>query len=134
MTVVTGERRFDAPPERVFSLLTDPEVIAGAMPGVRSHRVIDADHWEAKVKPPLPLFPALTMRMDVVERRPPTHAGLRAHARGIDIMSTFDLSPDGGGTVMRWRTEVHVAHSGHALDGIARHQAERTLDAVDRAL
>jgi carbon monoxide dehydrogenase subunit G len=134
MTVVTGERRFAAPPERVFELLTDPDVIAGALPGVRSHRVVDDDHWEAKVKPPLPLFPAVTVKMAVVERRPPTHAAVRARARGIDITSTFDLAADGGDTVMRWQTDVHVTGGGHGLEGIARHQAERTLDAVEQAI
>ena len=53
MTIVSGARRFAAPPERVFELLTDPGVIASAIPAVRGHRVLDRDHWEAKVKPPL---------------------------------------------------------------------------------
>jgi carbon monoxide dehydrogenase subunit G len=134
MTVVSGDRRFAAPPERVFAALTDPNVIAQALPGVRSHRVIDDDHWEAKVKPPLPLFPAVTVRMEVIDRKPPTHAGVRAKSRGIDITSTFDLSPDGDGTLMQWSTDVHVAGGGHGLEGVARHQAERTLDAVERSL
>jgi carbon monoxide dehydrogenase subunit G len=134
MTRVSGERRFAAEPQRVFDLLTDPDVIAGALPGCRSHRVIDDDNWEAKVKPPLPLFPAVTVRMEVIDRRPPTHAGLRAHSRGIDITSAFDLAADGDGTLMRWETVVHVAGAGHGLDGIARHQADRMLDAVERAL
>ena len=44
MTVVEGVRRFAAPPERVFALLTDPDVIARAIPSVRGHSVVDADH------------------------------------------------------------------------------------------
>jgi carbon monoxide dehydrogenase subunit G len=134
MTVVSGERRFAAPPARVFELLTDPEVIARALPGCRGYKVIDADHWEAKVKPPLPLFPAMTVRMEVIERQAPTHAGLHAHSRGIEITSRFDLTADGDETVMRWHTEVQVTGGGHGLDGIARHQADKTLDAVERAL
>lgn len=134
MAAVSGERRFAASPARVFELLTDPDVIASALPGCRGYRVIDEDHWEAKVKPPLPLFPAMTVHIEVIERHPPTHAGLHAHSRGIDITSRFDLSADGGETVMRWHTDVHVTGAGHGLDGIARHQAEKTLEAVDRAL
>lgn len=134
MTAVSGERRFAAPPARVFELLTDPAVIASALPGCRGYKVIDDDHWEAKVKPPLPLFPAMTIRIEVVERRPPSHAGLHAHSRGIEITSRFDLAADGDGTVMRWKTDVHVTGGGHGLEGIARHQADKTLDAVERAL
>jgi carbon monoxide dehydrogenase subunit G len=139
MTSVTGERRFAAPPSRVFELLTDPVVIAGAVPAVRGHRVVDADHWEAKVKPPLPFSPALTIRFEVLERHAPSHAGLHAHGGGADVTSRFDLQPDGEGTVMRWQAEVRLGGplgrlAGHSLDGVARHQAERTLDAVERAL
>jgi carbon monoxide dehydrogenase subunit G len=139
VTVVSGERRFAAPPQRVFELLTDPRVIAGAMPAIRSHTVLDADHWEARVKPPLPFAPSLTIRFEVLARRPPEHAGLHAHGAGADVLSTFDLQPDGQGTVMRWETRVSLTgplgrFAGRGLEGVARHQADRTLDAVDRAL
>lgn len=139
MTVVSGERRFAAPRERVFELLTSPDVIAAAMPAVKSHEVIDADHWQAKVKPPLPLAPALKIRFEVLERRPPEHAALHAHGGGADVTSTFDLSEDGDGTVMRWRTELHLSGvldklAGPGLDAIAHRQAQRTLDEVTRRL
>ena len=139
MAVVEGERRFAAPPERVFELLTDPELIASAMPAMRGHTVIDADHWEAKVKPPLPLAPSLRIRFEVQERRAPEHAAMHAHGGGADVHSTFDLAPDGDGTLMRWRTELHLSgvlerFAGHSLDAVAQRQAERTLDAVEHAL
>jgi carbon monoxide dehydrogenase subunit G len=128
MAVIEGERRFAAPPERVFELLTSPDVIASAMPAVRSHTVIDDDHWEAKVKPPIPLAPSVTIRFEVLERHSPTRA----------TSSTFDLAADGDGTQMHWRTELHLTgllgHLGGGLDAIGRRQAERTLDAVERAL
>ena len=139
MAVVEGQRRFAAPPERVYALLTDPDVIASAMPAVRGHTVVDADHWEAKVKPPIPLAPSVTIRFEVRERRPFEHAALHAHGGGADVHSTFDLAPDGDGTLMRWRTELHLTGllervAGHGLDAVAQRQAGRTLDAVERAL
>ena len=139
MAVVEGERRFAAPPERVFELLTDPEVIASAMPAMRGHTVIDADHWEAKVKPPLPLAPSVRIRFEVQERRPPEHAALHAHGGGATVHSTFELEPDGDGTLMRWRTDLHLSGvlerlAGHSLDAVAQRQATRTLDAVEHAL
>ena len=139
MHVVQGERRFQAPPERVFELVTDPDVIASAMPAVRSHEVTDADHWEAKVKPPLPLAPTLTIRFEVLHRRPPEHASLQAHGGGADVTSTFDLAADGDETVMRWRTELQLSGVlgkivGPGLDAVAQRQAQRTLDEVTRRL
>jgi uncharacterized protein len=139
VTVVTGERRFAAPRERVFELLTSPDVIAAAMPAVKSHEVVDADHWTAKVKPPLPLAPAMKIRFEVLDRRAPEHAALHAHGAGADVTSTFDLEEDGGETVMRWRTELHLSGvldklAGPGLDLVAHRQAERTLDEVRRRL
>ena len=139
MTVVEGERRFAAPPERVFELLTSPDVIASAIPAVRGHEVLDADHWNAKGKPPLPLAPTVTIRFEVLERRPPAHAALHAHGGGADVTSRFDLSADGEITLMRWRTELQLGGVlgrvvGPGLEAIAERQAVRTLDAVERAL
>ncbi|MFL5954542.1 MAG: CoxG family protein [Gaiellaceae bacterium] len=139
MAVVEGERRFAAPPERVFALLVDPDVIASAIPAVRGHTVTDPEHWQAKVKPPLPLAPAVTIRFEVLDRRPPEHAALHAHGGGADVRSTFDLSRDGDATLMRWRTELHLSgllerFAGHSLEAVAKRQAERTLDAVEREL
>lgn len=139
MTVVTGEWRFAAPRERVFELLTSPDVIAAAMPAVKSHEVIDAEHWQAKVKPPIPLAPAMKIRFEVLDRRPPEHAALHAHGGGADVTSTFDLEADGAETVMRWRTELHLTGvldklAGPGLDAIAHRQAQRTLDEVTRRL
>jgi carbon monoxide dehydrogenase subunit G len=139
VTVVSGEWRFAAPRERVFELLTSPDVIAAAMPAVKSHTVKDAEHWEAKVKPPLPLAPAMKIRFEVLDRRPPEHAALHAHGAGADVTSTFDLSEDGGETVMRWQTELHLSGvldklAGPGLDAIAHRQAQRTLDEVTRRL
>jgi carbon monoxide dehydrogenase subunit G len=139
VTKVEGERRFDATPQRVYDLLTDPEVIASAIPAVRGHTVIDPDHWQAKVKPPLRFAPGVTIRFEVLDRRPPEHARLHAHGGGADVTSTFDLVADGDGTLMHWQTELELGgllarFAGHGLDAIAERQATRTLDAVERQL
>jgi carbon monoxide dehydrogenase subunit G len=139
MAVVTGERRFDAPPERVYELLTDPEVVVSAIPAVRDHRIVDERHWEARVKLPVPLAPKLTVRFEVLDTRPSEHASLRAHGGGADVASTFELVGDDRGTEMTWRAEIRLSGAldrlvGGGLDSVARRQAERTLDAVERAL
>ena len=139
MNVVSGERRFGAPPDRVFELLTDPEVIVSALPAIRGHRVVDSDHWEAKVKPPIPFAPSVTIRFEVTERKPSEHAGLRAHGGGADVTSRFDLAAEAGGTLMRWEARLRLSGllgrlAGSSLDGVAHRQAGRMLDAVELAL
>src|SRR5947208_648889 len=139
MLVVRGEAQFAAPRERVFALLADPDVVCSAIPAVRSHRVVDADHFEAKIKVPLPLAPGITIRFEILARRPSEHAALRAHGGGADVLSTFDLHENDDGTLMYWQAELEVAGvlgrlAGHGLDGVAARQASRTLDAVERAL
>jgi len=138
-TVVEGQRRFEAPPERVFALLTDPDVVVPAIPAVRGHTVVNADHWDAKVKPPLPLAPSITIHFSVLRRRAPEHAALRARGGGADVTSTFDLAREGEATLMTWRTELSLSGviarlAGPGLDAVAQRQAARMLDAVERAL
>ena len=49
------------------------------------------DHWDAKVKPPLPLAPGMTIRFEVLDRRPAEHAALHAHGGGADV--DVDIRP-----------------------------------------
>jgi carbon monoxide dehydrogenase subunit G len=139
MTVVRGERHFAAPRERVFAVLLDPDVVCAAIPAIRSHRAFDRDHFEAKVKVPMPLTPNVTVKFEIVERRDAEHARLYAHGAGAEVNSTFDLADHDGGTLMHWQAEFHVAGLldrvvGHRLDAVASGQANRTLDAVEAAL
>ena len=139
MTTIEGERLIEAPPERVFEALTNPDVVAGAIPVIRSHREVDDDHWEAKVKAPLPFAPSVTIRFVVTERRAPEHAAIQTDGGGAHVVSSFDLEPDGGGrTRIRWRAEIALtgllaAFGGHGLEPLARRAAERVLDRVAAA-
>jgi hypothetical protein len=48
VTVVQGERRFEAPRERGFELLSSPDVVLAGVPAGRSQRVDGPDRFEAK--------------------------------------------------------------------------------------
>jgi carbon monoxide dehydrogenase subunit G len=57
----------------------------------------------------------------------------------ISVDSSFDLEPDGAGTLMRWSAEVDAAGilsglSSQALGPAATHQAERALERLDDSL
>ena len=136
MTTIEGERVVDAPPERVFAALTDPDVVAEAVPLIRSHREVDEDHWEAKVKAPIRFAPSVSIRFVVTERRAPEHAAIQTHGGGAHVVSSFDLEPDGnGGTRVHWRAQIQLSgllapFGGHGLEPLARRAADRVLDRV----
>ena len=141
MTVrINGERHVDAPRERVYAALTDPKVVMATVPLVERYEVKDADHWDVVVKVPMPLAPALTLSFEVVEKRPPEHAKLRSSGGGMiggaDVVSTFDLTEQAGGTLVRFHAELTVrgALSGleRMLEPVAKRQSEKTLDAIEQ--
>jgi carbon monoxide dehydrogenase subunit G len=137
---VQGERLIDAPREEVFAALTDPEVVAQTVPLVEETRVIDANRWELTLRVPLPLAKTLKLAFEVVDKRPPEHARLRAKGGGMlggaDVDSSFDLTEAPGGTLVRFTAELAfrgaLAPAEKLLEPVAQRQAEKTLDAIER--
>lgn len=137
---INGERHIEAPREQVYAALTDPAVVMKTVPLVERYDVKDADHWDVVVKVPMPLAPTLTLSFEVVEKRPPEHAKLRSHGGGMiggaDVVSTFDLTEQAGGTLLRFHAEISFrgALSGleRMLEPVAKRQSEKTLDAIEQ--
>lgn len=137
---IEGERVVDAPRERVYAALTDPDVVAQTVPLVEHVEVKDEDHWELTVRVPLPMAKTLKLAFDVVERRPPDHARLHAKGGGMlggaDVQSSFELSDAPGGTLVRFRADLSfrgaLAPAEKLLEPIAQRQAGRTLDAIEQ--
>jgi carbon monoxide dehydrogenase subunit G len=139
---IVGERRFDAAPDDVFPVLTDPEEIAGAFAAIE---LLDADEheWTVVVRPPILGGFRLRFSVRLDDVREPEHARLRAWGKSlggrVSVDSSFELEPNGAGTHMRWEAEVDAAglFSGlgsQALGPVATHQAERALSRLaDRA-
>jgi carbon monoxide dehydrogenase subunit G len=139
---IEGERRFDAPPEAVYRALTDPKEMAEAFSAIER---IDAerDEWTVTARPPFPGGFRLRFSVRLEELREPEHARLLAWGKSlggrISIESSFDLEPDGAGTIMRWSAEIDAAGilsglSSQPLGPAATHQADRALERLDRAL
>jgi carbon monoxide dehydrogenase subunit G len=132
---IAGERRFEAPPDDVFRVLTDPEEISGAFAAIE---LVDArgHDWTVVVRPALPGGFRLKFSVRLDDLREPEHARLRAWGKSlggrVSVDSAFELTPDGAGTHMRWQAEVDAAglFSGlgsQALGPVATRQAERAL-------
>jgi carbon monoxide dehydrogenase subunit G len=135
-----GTREFAAPPEEVYEALTDPELVAGAIPALESLTVADHEHWIATVK--VSIAPRLKVAFEVLDRRPPGHARLRAHGKNFgstaSVDTSFELAEDGvKRTAMRYSAEFTLSGllgriGEPALRPIAERQVARLFAAVDR--
>jgi carbon monoxide dehydrogenase subunit G len=111
---VSGEKRFEAPRETVWSVLNSPEAMAKTMPGVEGFEVHDERHWTANVKVPLGLG-GLRMKINFekLEEREPQCARLSAKGEGVgaimNMQTSFELEEAEGGTLMKWAADVSIA-------------------------
>jgi carbon monoxide dehydrogenase subunit G len=139
---VSGERSFAAPREAVWRVMNDPASMAKTMPGVESFEVHDEKRWTANVKIPLGLG-GLKMKvdMDKVEEREPEHAALKIKGNGVGAMlsmlTSFDLSEEEGGTLMKWTADVKIAGpvgsmGQRVIQPIVNQQVAHVLAALDR--
>ena len=139
---IQGERRFEAQPEEVYRALTDPDALGAAFAAFE-HVEADGDDWTMVVRLPIPggLRPKFSVQVE--ERREPEHARLRARGKTlggrISVDTTFDLAPDGDGTLMRWRAEI--AGTGllsglgsQSLGAVATKHADRALARIAGSL
>jgi hypothetical protein len=112
---VEGERRFDAPRERVWAVLNDPASMAKTMPGVESFDVQDDRHWSANVKIPLGLGGLkMKIKFEKMEERELEFAKLAVKGEGVgaimNMETSFELADaDGGATTMKWAADVKIA-------------------------
>lgn len=132
---IEGERRFAAPPGQVYEALTDPDRLSAAFSAIERVDVA-GDDWTVVVRPPVAGGFRLKFSVRLEELREPEHARLRAWGKSlagrVSVDSSFDLAPDGAGTLMRWSAEVeaHGLFSGlgrQSLGPVAKQQAERAL-------
>lgn len=137
---IEGERRFDAPPEEVYRALTDPDELGQAFSAIERVEA-DGREWTVVVRPPMPGGFRLKFSVHLEDLRESEHARLRAWGKSlggrISIDSSFDLTPAGEGTLMRWSAEVDAAgiFSGlgsQALGPVAKQQADRALGRLGR--
>jgi len=139
---IEGERLVDAPRERVFQALTDPDVVAATVPLVERVDVRDAENWDLVVKVPLPMAPTLKLSFSVVEKQPPETARLHATGGGLmggaTVDSRFDLAAEGQKTRIKFVADLQfrgaLAPAEKLLEPAAQRQAERTLDAIERSV
>lgn len=139
---IEGTKDFEAPREVVWSVINDPEQMAGLMPGIESFEIVDDRHWTAKVKVPLGLGGLkMTITFEKVEERPLEYASLNAKGTGVGAMmnmtTQFTLSGEGDATTMDWEADVKIAGpvgsmGQRVLQPIVNQQVSNVLTALEK--
>ena len=137
----SGTVDIDAPRERVWAFLMDPNQVGGCGPGVESIEVVDDDHFKARAKVGIGFISAnFNVDMTVAERNEPDLAILKAHGQApgsaVDATAQMALSgPTEGPTTMDWSADVLIAGTlasvgARLIDGTANKMIGQTFDCI----
>src|SRR4029453_17683813 len=136
-----GSVDIDAPRERVWAFLMDPEQVGPCGPGVESIEVVDDSHFKATAKVGIGFISArFTIDMAFAEVERPDRAVIKAHGQApgsaVDADATMRLRDgDGGKTVMDWAADVNIAGTlasvgARLIEGTANKMIGQTFDCI----
>ncbi|HVX13896.1 MAG TPA: carbon monoxide dehydrogenase subunit G [Pirellulales bacterium] len=106
-----GEELFAAPPERVFAVLTDLDVMAATVPDLVSSERPDPATLKCVVKPRFSFLRAtLRLTISLADIVPPRSATMRIAGQGIgvslEVSSALTIEPAESGSRLRWTARV----------------------------
>lgn len=121
---ISGSFGFDAPPDMVYRLFTDPDALMNATVGLRALRPLGPDMWEAEMQVRLGGF-ALAYRGTIaVTDRTPDGYRLRIAAEtdggAIDADVALWFRPFGSGTRVEYAAEFAIRGAQRLQPALAR--------------
>ena len=140
-----GTVDINAPRDRVWAFLMDPDQVGPCGPGVETIEIVDETHFKAKAKVGIGFISArFNIDMEIAERDEPNQAVIKAHGQApgsaVDATATMSLS-DGtdGGTTMDWSADVAISGSlaslgARLIEGTANKMIGQTFECMKAKL
>jgi carbon monoxide dehydrogenase subunit G len=136
-----GTVQINAPRDRVWAFVIDPNQVGQCGPGVESIEVIDDTHFKATAKVGVGFISArFVVNLEFVDLDAPSAATIKAHGQApgsaVDADARMQLSDaDGGGTTMDWSAEVNIAGTiasvgARLVEGTANKMIGQTFDCM----
>jgi len=136
-----GTVQINAPRDRVWAFVIDPNQVGQCGPGVESIEVIDDTHFKATAKVGVGFISArFVVNLEFVDLDAPNAATIKAHGQApgsaVDADARMDLKDaDGGGTTMDWSAEVNIAGTiasvgARLIEGTANKMIGQTFDCM----
>ena len=140
-----GTVAIDAPRDKVWAFVIDPNQVGQCGPGVESIEVIDDSHFKATAKVGIGFISArFVVNMEMAEQQPPDRAVIKAHGQApgsaVDATAAMTLTdgPDGG-TTMDWSADVTISVSlaslgARLIEGTANKMIGQTFECMKSKL
>jgi uncharacterized protein len=109
-----GSTEINAPRDRVWAFVIDPEQVGWCGPGVESIEIVDATHFRAKAKVGIGVVSArFAVDLVLAESVAPDRAVInaRGQAPGSSVEATGEMTlggPPDGPTTMDWTADVTI--------------------------
>ena len=135
---ISGTQTLPFPPEKTYSLMQDPVVLAKAIPGCESLEAIGDGEYRMKMKMAMASFSgAFEGKVRIADPQPPTSFRLVVEGSGkLGFMKgdgLLTLAPSGGGTEISYEGDAQVGGTMAAvgqrlIDGTARMLIKRFFE------
>lgn len=137
-----GSHKFSAPPERIWTLLNDPGVLARATPGLSSLEPDGDDTYKARFRIKLgPVDGGFDGTLAVLDKDPP-----RGYRLAIDVggrlgttkaEGAFEIRGEEGGAVVAFAGDARLKGvlarmGGRVLTGVARQFTRQFFEALEK--
>ena len=137
----SGSTEIDAPRERVWAFVIDPQQVGWCGPGVESIEAVDDTHFRARAKVGIGVIAArFNVNLELTEQAAPHRAVIRAsgQAPGSAVDATGEMrllgSPEGP-TTMDWTATVTISGTiasvgARLIEGTANKMIKQTFDCM----
>jgi len=137
----SGTVDINAPRDRVWAFLMDPDQVGPCGPGVESIEIVDETHFKAKAKVGIGFISArFNIAMEIAERDEPNRAVIKARGQApgsaVDATATMALSDgEAGATKMDWDADVMIGGTlasvgARLIEGTANKMIGQTFDCI----
>jgi carbon monoxide dehydrogenase subunit G len=140
-----GTTEINAPREKVWAFVIDPQQVGWCGPGVEAIEEVDATHFKARAKVGIGIISArFNVNLELVETVEPDKAVIKASGQApgsaVDATGQMHLSgPAEGPTTMAWSADVAVMGSiasvgARLIEGTANKLIKQAFDCMQGKL